>query len=415
MRESYLSAAAGRWATCTIRGLRTTSAPQGNFQAALVAATVMAIVVLVFGAWRAVAGTRSDDLLQVWSWIAYWIAERANPYTGVPDVNYPPHAFVVLAWLGLVPKAVAPWLWAVINVGLAPVVAWLFVRDLPLDRGERNLLAAMLLSWGAVLSGLWMGQFTLLSIAAGLVALRRTHRPVVTGALLACALIKPHVGVAFALWMLLKGRWRPLWWAGGFMVAGLIVMAAWARTSPVTIVTSWLSILVMHFGGADPTTGSTAFWSALEPLVGPAAAALLRNWGFAAGVLALAFVLRARQSRAGADQVMLALTCTLVLATLFHRRYDMILLAPAFAALWLVARATNPPASWLFPVLLVVHVTLVAELPWVWRLSMGPDADPATLLDWMALHFDRLLVLTVGVLVLRFRHAIDRAARSAAP
>lgn len=367
----------------------------------------IAVCVLVAGAGRAVFGARSNDLLQVHGWLAYWISDRANPYADIFAVNYPPHAFVVLSWLGLVPATAAPVLWALLNVVLAPVVSWLFVRGLPLDRAERMVLAAMLTSWGAVLSGLWMGQFTLLSVAFGLFAIRAANRPLLSGVLLACALIKPHVAVVFVFWAAYARRWRMLGAAGAAMLAGLLMMAMWARTSPVAIVESWIAVLSWQFGGASPTAGSTAAWPMLVSWVGAANAGEVRIWGLVIGGLALLGFLRARVASSGNTCLPIALAGALSLAALFHRRYDMILLAPAFCALWLVARKQAAERRWLLPVLLAVHAALVVEIPWAWQVWVGPAAVPDTAWDWIAVNFDRVLVLAVGALVLAFRNEID--------
>jgi hypothetical protein len=103
----------------------------------------------------------------------------------------------------------------------------------------------------------------------------------------------------------------------------------------------------------------------------------------------------------------MALAGALSLAALFHRRYDMILLAPAFCALWPVARKQADERRWLLPVLLGVHVALVVEVPWAWLVWVGPNAVPQTALGWIAVNFDRLLVLALGALVLAFRNEID--------
>jgi hypothetical protein len=373
----------------------------------LVAATTIAACVLVAGAWRALSGERSNDVLLVHSWITHWLAGHANPYTDLRAVNYPPHAFIVLSWLGLLPKAMVPIVWTALNVATAPLVAWLFVSSVPLAHRERLLLAAMLTSWGAVLSGLWMGQFTLFSMALGLLAMRSVDRPVLSGTLLACALIKPHVAIVFAFWAVCGRRWRVLGVATGVIALGLCGMAAWARLWPTEVVESWLAVLVWQFGGLQPSVGSTAAWTLFVPILSDDPAGYLRTAGLVAGAGALLWTLYSRRAGSRCGCLPLAVASVVSLATLFHRRYDMILLAPAFVALWVVARQGGHARRWLLGVLLAMHLALVIEVPWAWQVWAGPAVQPASAGGWMAVHFDRFLVLGVGVLVFAFRNQID--------
>lgn len=364
-------------------------------------AVIVAALAVGAGVVRAVSGVRSDDLLQVHSWLVYWMFEAANPYTGIVAVNYPPHAFVVLAPLALIPASVVPVVWAVLNAMLAPVVSWWLIRDWPIRRDERVLVTALVTSWNAVMTGIWMGQFTLLSLLFGVVALRTMPLPWLAGALLAASAIKPHVGIIFLGWALVRGHYRALMTAALWGLMGLVVMAFWAGASPVEIVQTWLDVLAWMFGGVRPQQGVTAWWGLIADWVPGSVHSLLGNGGALAGLVVLGLALRVVAPRDTTGRVTLALIALWSLATLFHRRYDLILLAPAFACLWVAVRDAETPSRWQWAGLIVLHVALVVDVPWVWQLVQGGRANPAGPLSWVAMHFDRLLVLAAAVAVWR--------------
>lgn len=371
----------------------------------------LAIAVAAFtvgaGVVRAVSGARSDDLLQVHSWLVYWLFESANPYTGVTAVNYPPHAFIVLGPLGLIPQSVVPVVWAALNAILAPVVAWWLVRDWPMSRHDRVIVTALVTSWNAVMTGIWMGQFTLLSILFGLVGLRTIQTPWIAGAWLAASAIKPHMGVIFLGWALVRGHYRALLSASLWAAAGLVAMSLWAQTSPVTIVQTWLGVLAWMFGADSPQRGVTEWWGLIEHRLPMASAGLMRTAGALAGVALLAIALRKMVPRDPTGRITLALLSLWSLATLFHRRYDLILLAPAFAWLWVSARHRRVPRRWPWAALLALHVALVIDIPWAWQVYHGPQATTAGPLAWLALQCDRLLILGTIVAVWMVRdHAV---------
>lgn len=353
------------------------------------------MVVVGAGVLRAVAGNRSDDLILVHSWLVYWLHLTANPYTGATAVNYPPHAFIVLGPLALMSKDVVVLVWACVNAVLAPLVSWALVRDWPLEKHDRVIVTALVTSWNAVLTGIWMGQFTTLAILFGVAGLRTVQSPWRSGALLAASAIKPHIGVIFLLWVLVRGHYRVLVTAALWCLVGLLAMAAWARTSPVVVVQTWLDVLSWMFGGNSLQRGVTEWWGLIEAFLPSRMAGTLRVAGAIAGIVLLGAAVRRTMFRDPTGRVALGLIALWSLATLFHRRYDLILLAPAFACLWGAARGASDGRRW-WVGLALLHVALLVDVPWAWQLYYGPHARPNGPLAWLAVNFDRLTILAVA-------------------
>jgi hypothetical protein len=361
------------------------------------AAVLVAVLTIAAGVIRASAGSRSDDLLLVHGWLQQWLSTGTNPYTSSPGVNYPPHAFVLLAPVGLIPRDIAPVVWAVLQAAMAPLTAWWLVREWPMTRIDRVIVVAFVTSWNSVMTGIWMGQFTLLATLCGLRALQQIDRPWTGGFWLCASTFKPHMGVIFVLWAIARGHWRTVAAGGLWGTLLLLVLAYSTQTHPITIVTTWLDVVAWMFGGSSPQRGITEWWGLLEPVLPTASVGLVRIAGSVAGVLVLAFALRRTRAVDRTGRIALAIIAIWSLATLFHRRYDLFLLAPAMAGLWVALR--NDPATsrrhWVL--WMGVHLALLVDVPWTWQVYYGPHAQPMGPLAWLCVHFDRLLVIGVGV------------------
>jgi hypothetical protein len=202
----------------------------------------------------------------------------------------------------------------------------------------------------------------------------------------------------FLVWALVRGHYRALLAAAALSAGALVVVAAWANTSPLDIVETWLGVVRRMFGAASPQRGVTEWWGLIEAWVPASAAGGLRATGAVAGGAVLWLALRAIRGRDPAGHAALACIALWSLATLFHRRYDLILLAPAFVCLWVAARKERRASrrTWMWILIVSLHVALVIDIPWAWQLYYGPQARPTGPLSWLAVHFDRLLILAVA-------------------
>lgn len=391
--------------------------------------------------WLAVAGVslgrglltaltpgHSQDLQAVYAWLRTWLWQGRNPYY-LPEqivANYPPHAIVAISPLALVPETWVATVWALLNLAGAPLVGYLAYRALKPDAPRRLALlpCAMFLAWAGLRSGIANGQFTLFALAFGLLAFRvAAKRPLLGGALLALALVKPHVGGAFLLWALFTRRWRMVAVAALFVGLGVCLFAWRLPESPFAAVRDYLAVIQHQFGRGAQVQGSMALRVVeLRPLV----ALLIPSevWADRVHQLLLVIMLACAGlvgllpgglNRPQRDAAVLSLCCLWLLMAVFHNPYDTVLLLPVFAALY-AAALPRPFGARRWPeqaILAVLQLALVVELPGVWwKLSRAFDLSAVNWAGVLLAHFDRVLVVGLFVYVLwrtRLRGSAERA------
>jgi hypothetical protein len=269
----------------------------------------------------------------------------------MPSIGVPTPANTAPVVLLLAPFAWLTWpaatlAWSLCNVVLGFVCVYLALRL----AGERLrtrrglLMLGMFFTLVAFREVLELGQTTLLVFACmlGAFALAR-RRPFLAGLLLGIALSKYSLIFPAVLILLYQRRWRVLLWAAAVQAAGLLLIAAIGRSSPVEIVINYWRILVMHTGADGMHL----------------AAGLLRNTGWfgalvvvllSAGLFALLAVWHSRRATDPEPQgyaldratyLLLAILMIWNLLAFYHRRYDnvvillylIVLIPPATAAL----------------------------------------------------------------------------------
>jgi hypothetical protein len=319
-------------------------------------------------------------------------------------VDYPPNAIVLLSPLGLLPPRVAPVIWMAANTGMtmvAPYCAARFFR--PHDPLRVIALPiALFLCWGGVRT---LTQFTLVALTCSMAAmLAAVRRPLVGGAWLGVALLKPQVALPVFLWSLFTRRWSvalvALAIAGGLI--GLFCVRAGSH--PLGLAGGYAGTLAAYHTGEAILSGLSELRPLLYQLVGDAAFV-----DVAAGSIALASMagicVAGFQEGAVRPRVLYAappLVACWALMTFYHLTYGFVVLLPVLMLL-----ALND----------ATHSRLRKTLFWVLQLGMMFDIPGLSRRAGLAgpgfggvlAHADRALiaVLFVGLVVLAWREAPD--------
>jgi hypothetical protein len=355
----------------------------------------LAAVCLAGAVWLAVQPGRSADYWDVRRWID---AGLIRPYDAPAlDVDYPPHALVILAPLAWLPAAAAPLLLALANTLLSAGMAWLLVRvtaDLAavtLSRAETTALAAMILTWGPVRCAIWMGQSTPVAMVLllGAVWLAR-RRPLLAGVCLALGSYKLNIAAGIGLALTLLGPPVVLG-IGVVCVAGLtFAIAPVLGYTPLSVTGAYLARLRADHAGADFSPGSTSARTVLHALVPTHAAADVVFAGFAIASLAALIVLARRAPRTPRTfGIVFAASLLWALQSLYHERYNLVLLAPTVLILmWPEMRLVRRERSrrvliGALLIFLVMDVPLVLRLvaeraPWLGSMDAGVLASLPT-------------------------------------
>jgi hypothetical protein len=414
--------------------------------------TLMAVLNLAAGVVMSSVPERQNDLKTIERWGRAWLVNGSNVYRlDEEQVDYPPHAIVVLSPLGLLPETVSVPIWASLNLALSVLAVYLAVRTArpkapltaialgarssdaeraPSRRAPRaaifeiisvfsrrsrptrsvfgypdTLLAmAMFLCWGGFRTLL---QFSLLTLTLGLAAIvLADRRPARSGICLGLSLMKPQIAIPFVLWAVFTRRLRVLIVAATVVVGGFLVYCLRAWVSPVAVVVRYTEILGTSYW--DPTTDLVGLAQA-RPLV---ALVMSRPGSVNAVVTALALVLLAGICALGylegRDRPTLmfsapALAGVWSLMTFYHLTYGFILLLPvATLLLWVDDPGSQVLRARIFWVL---QAGLMFDVPGLWRRFGVPLHLPSSV-DAVLLHADRVLiaVLFAAVTVLSFRN-----------
>ena len=225
---------------------------------------------------------------------------------------------------------------------LAAIAAYGFrcLRPAGIEAAIVGALAAVAIPGNG--TALAVGQFSI--ICVGFVLLQMVlldrGRPLAAGACWALAMLKPQIGLAFAVLFFVRREWRGLA-VGLAMLTGLSLAACWwTEVSPWALVDYWMFRMNMQFAATTSLSGSIALMTGLSPRIVHLGAAVL----LLLLVVPLAAVVRNRPAMQADTLFMAAMAGWLGSVFLYHRAYDHLMMFPLlFVAL--VAAATRPTAS----------------------------------------------------------------------
>jgi hypothetical protein len=116
--------------------------------------------------------------------------------------------------------------------------------------------SAVTVNWSVI----GLGQFSLLCMGCVALQIRflELGRPLPAGAWWALAMIKPQIGLAFALLFIFRNQWRGLLF-GCSILGGLSLLALWwTRLSPVALAHHWIFRMNMRFAVTSSGFGPAA-------------------------------------------------------------------------------------------------------------------------------------------------------------
>lgn len=327
-----------------------------------------ALVILVGGLLASQSHTRADLLLRAREYAAF--ARGIYPIAGlvegpqaagVPTTVYPPYA-VLLFGVFFAGGGVGQAWWMVHSLSLLSLglISWIGWRSLRFAGPAAALLGALA---PLAISGngncLFHGQFSILCM--GLVGLQwlllERRRPLTAGLCWALSMLKPQIGVAFALPLLQRGQRRGLALGVALLVLLSALCLALTGLSPLRYLAVWGEPGLLRFTRSGGVS--------LMGLVGPATVALLAPLG----LVLRALVLRRRPRQGRPDRApaapmgspvapgrveagpgpeerlrQMGLAALLGALGLYHLNYDNIMVFPALLAV--LALALRRPSAW---------------------------------------------------------------------
>lgn len=355
---------------------------------------------------------RLYDLESVMRWGHYWLLEGVNVYEPGRwgSVDYPPNAVVMLSPLGLLSLAAAHPVWLLMNMAmaiLAPYYAARFFR--PHDPFRVIALPIlMFLCWGGVRT---LTQFTLIALTCSMAAMAVSgRRPIVGGAWLGLAMMKPQVAVPVFLWSVFTRRWSVVITALT-VIGGLVaVFCLRSDAQPILVAVRYVEILAVHHTGEAILAGISELRPLIRQLVNETsdvdAIASSIALGLIAGICAAGF-----QEGAVRKRVLYAappLVACWSLMTFYHLTYGFVILLPVMMLLAL----NDAPCSRLRQSLFwLLQLGMMFDIPGLSRRA--GLADTALFANVLA-HADRALMLAlfVGLVALAWREPPESAVGS---
>jgi hypothetical protein len=285
------------------------------------------------------------------------------PEVGWPEeVAYPPSSTLTqIALYGWSSLEVTRWIFVVVNLLAAAVVAWWAQDLIGGTRATRWLFAGLALLNLGYSQTLVNGNYGILVVAALMLAfvLRKEH-PVAAGLVLGLAFVKPTITAPFLVLFLADRRYRVLLVMTGVAVASVALSVVLTGTGPLMLVRQSLE------GAARFAKAPYAIWQ------------LLRAWGTGAGValavnaavflIPFAVVVWRAATRGTLETSWLALAALSgVVARLFtyHNSIDNVVLT--FLVLALARLAFGRRDAW--ATALAAAVVLSVLVPFVWTNS----------------------------------------------
>jgi hypothetical protein len=317
----------------------------------LILATLVAMISLGQGIRNALRPTGSQDfqwgpsraLLHRFDPYALKIRQYAHPDEPAPflfsqDPTYPISAYIFLWPYAALPWPMAKLLWALSNVGFMVVLVWglgrLFLQS---EMKWIWWLAGCLFVIGTPLRNLiGNGQHALFSLSFFVLALYclEQEKPMWSGVCLALALLKYTVTLPLLIVFLLKRSYRPLWVAMAIHLALLAFASLWTQVTPLQLVREYGQVVMVEtHQGID---GYVDINAVLHHL-GLSAVPFL--WPTLAAVLLLTAALVIFWCGTGQELRCLAVLSLLSTVVVYHRPYDMVVLA--FALFYVLAQSRS--------------------------------------------------------------------------
>jgi hypothetical protein len=326
-----------------------------------------------------------QDFAEVRGWFAVWRFGAGNPYLRLDlDVDYPPHAFLVLAPIGLLPEGLAGLVgYLMFNLVATVTAAYLLARwsttltGLRFTHDQIWALAGMVLAMGTTRSSIWLGQTIAIAMCLTLVAMLLVdRRPAWAALALAVASFKPHVVIAFGLALLLMGRLRVLLLAGVMSGALFVLFGLTVGSPPFEMVALYLANLDRLYRGTSHVLSVTSLREVFDAVAGDPIVGLRLHSLVAAGTLAWLLVAAWRSRRSRSRELLVAASCLLwSLIVLPHQRHSLVLLAPAlWAVLWPETGCVKSAGGRRLMVALTV-IVIVVDVPLALRLAAGVVTD----------------------------------------
>jgi hypothetical protein len=369
----------------------------------------LAALNLAAGAVASSQPNRLYDLDTMMAWGRYWLVEGANIFApGVwGNVDYPPNAIVILSPLGLVPLDLAHPIWLLLNVPMALIAPYCAARFFrPHDPFRVIALPIlMFLCWGGVRT---LAQFTLVALVCSMLGMvTATRRPVVGGAWLGLALMKPQVAVPVLLWSLFTRRWAVVLTSMA-VVAGLTaVFCLRADADPFAMSVSYVQTLASYHTGHAILSGVSEFRPLIHQWVTD-----VSDVDAIAATLALALIagiaVAGVQEGAVRKHVLYAappLVACWSLMTVYHLSYGFVVLLPVMMLLALNDASRSRLRTALFWIL---QLGMMFDIP---SLSRRAGLADTALFTNVLSHIDRalILVLFVGLFALAWREPPEPA------
>ncbi len=298
---------------------------------------------------------------------------------------YPPQSAAICVLLGLFPYSIASRVWILVNLGaLATVVRFILTvmqerRQPGPDGGKERarwsgwIVAAIAIGNPFTLHVIWMGQTSLLAVAAilGTWFYSGRRRWLAAGLCLGLASFKPQLCLLVVLWLILERHWRTLL-AGGVTAAALASYAMLVQGGPLGALRAWHDGVTSGYGmmfnlpSFSHKVGVESLVYAIAGVSLPGLPIMLT--GIALTVLAWFF--RTHFDRVTILALLMIITVTF---SVYLHDYDYVALIPAYLALWWCAMrgpalgaATALLLLSLFLPQRLVHLTGIAALD-QWR------------------------------------------------
>lgn len=371
------------------------------------------LAILILAIWSLLSFLRAGQLMATPDYggvdfHAYWYAglfvrQRQDPYIAffaemdvVSPVNFldesAPQTVEVPLGFSIVPANTAPivllitplawfsWptaktIWLIINITLVLLLPWFAFRALPdadrLPLTDKLLTALAFYAMTGTRRALDTGQTTLLvlTLMVGTLLLARKNWPI-AGIMLGIALSKYSVALPLFLFFIYKRHFRLIITSLIVQLGAIISIAVIATTSPLSILDSYLRLLLQHLNGKGIHLGQLlppeSPWRWIVPALGTL---LLLAW--------VGQVLKVKQGRAPLpkdnssdtfyDWHILTILSLWTLLVAYHRLYDIVLVLFFFV---LIVTGLRWPAAWrlsrrenLFLSLLAIGIIFVLILP----------------------------------------------------
>lgn len=215
------------------------------------------------------------DLVMVRDWIEYISSGRGNPYLAFRDLDYPPHALILLMPLGWLDDTALRAVFIPLIVAATAGATWMMSGwlasqfGIELTRRDRAVLVALAVASSSMRGTIWRGQLAPLAFLLGAAAIRfKQSRPMVSAWALALCAFKPHVALGFALAILVTAGARVLIVAGGMVVA---LSWCFAAVSGVGVIEGWQSYVTnlwLLYDGPERVRGLLSIRWVIEEVAG---------------------------------------------------------------------------------------------------------------------------------------------------